>query len=62
MGAGTERLPAAQRAMLVCAAAVCIASSGLLVKASQVGGVILYSKFSVTVHTLLNENLGSNQP
>ena len=40
--------------MLVCAAALCIASSGLLVKASQVDGVILYSKFSVTV---LSESL-----
>ena len=61
MGAGAERLPAAQRTMLVCAAAICIASSGLLVKASQVGGVILYSKFSVTVHTLLNKLLDPDQ-
>lgn len=34
--------------LLVCVAALVISSSSLLVKASQVNGVILYSKFSVT--------------
>ena len=53
-GSAEQRLPQAQRTLLVCAAAVCIASSGLLVKASQVGGIVLYSKFSVT---LLAESL-----
>lgn len=55
MGRGMEdRLPPAQRTLLVCAAAFCIASSGLLVKASQVSGETPYSKFSVT---LLAESL-----
>jgi len=35
--------------VLVCVASLVISASGLLVKASQVDGVILYSKFSVTL-------------
>ena len=53
-GSAAARLPPAHRLALVCAAAVCIASSALLVKASQVEGKVLYSKFSVT---LLAESL-----
>ena len=42
-------LSVVQRTVLVGVAALLIASSGLLIKASQVDGVILYSKFSVTL-------------
>ena len=54
MPAATAQLPTQQRLALVVVAALCIASSGLLVKASQVDGDVCYSKFSVT---LLSEAL-----
>lgn len=42
-----------QGVLLVCVAAATISSNGLLVKASQVDGVVLYSKFSVTLFSEL---------
>ena len=44
-----ESAGAAKKWALVPAAALCISSGGLLVRQSQVGGLTLYSKYSVTL-------------